>query len=163
MTFPSGKIIMVNWIINLINLKSNVNIRPYLLESIQRLRQKCEVIIFTSSHYTYADIIINYLDPKRELFDKRLYRSSCVLSHEELYLKDLRIFQNCRNLKNLILIDNAAYSFGFQLDNGIPIIPFYENKLDTELRDVTDFILEKLVDVDDVRPVLRKELCLRRI
>ena len=24
------------------------------------------------------------------------------------------------------MVDNAVYSFGFQLDNGIPIIPFYD-------------------------------------
>jgi CTD small phosphatase-like protein 2 len=30
-------------------------------------------------------------------------------------------------------VDNAVYSFGYQLDNGIPIIPFYEDKRDEEL------------------------------
>lgn len=25
-----------------------------------------------------------------------------------------------------MLVDNAAYSYAFQLDNGIPILPFYE-------------------------------------
>jgi CTD small phosphatase-like protein 2 len=28
----------------------------------------------------------------------------------------------------MVLIDNAAYSYAFQLDNGIPIIPYYEGK-----------------------------------
>lgn len=26
----------------------------------------------------------------------------------------------------MILVDNAAYSYAFQLENGIPILPFYE-------------------------------------
>lgn len=25
----------------------------------------------------------------------------------------------------MVLVDNSAYSFAFQLDNGIPILPFY--------------------------------------
>jgi len=25
-------------------------------------------------------------------------------------------------------VDNAVYSFGYQLDNGIPIIPYYDDK-----------------------------------
>ncbi len=37
-------------------------------------------------------------------------------------------------MENLLLVDNAAYSYGFQLDNGIPIIPYYDNKKDTELK-----------------------------
>jgi CTD small phosphatase-like protein 2 len=48
-------------------------------------------------------------------------------------VKDLRIFKN-RNLKDIILVDNAGYSFGFQINNGIPIIPFYNNKKDRELK-----------------------------
>lgn len=30
----------------------------------------------------------------------------------------------------MILVDNAAYSYAFQIDNGIPIIPYYEGKID---------------------------------
>lgn len=40
-----------------------------------------------------------------------------------MFVKDLRVIN--RNLSDMILIDNAAYSYSFQLDNGIPIIPFY--------------------------------------
>ena len=33
----------------------------------------------------------------------------------------------------MVLIDNAFYSFAFQIDNGIPIINFYDDKDDKEL------------------------------
>ena len=59
-------------------------------------------------------------------------------------------------LKHLVLIDNAAYSYSLQLDNGIPIIPFYASKKDTELHELAAFLLT-LVDVEDVRPVLREK------
>jgi CTD small phosphatase-like protein 2 len=39
-------------------------------------------------------------------------------------VKDLRIIN--RNLSDMVLVDNAAYSYAFQLENGIPILPFYE-------------------------------------
>lgn len=42
----------------------------------------------------------------------------------------MRILAN-RDLKNIVLVDNAAYSFGFQINNGIPIIPFYDDPNDT--------------------------------
>ena len=71
-----------------------------------------------------------------------------------MYLKDLRILKD-RDLKDLILVDNAAYSFGLQIDNGIPIIPFYENKKDRELKEVADFILDYLNDAYDVRDVIK--------
>lgn len=43
-----------------------------------------------------------------------------------MHIKDLRVIN--RNLKDLVLVDNAAYSYAFQLDNGIPIIPYVDNK-----------------------------------
>ena len=41
-------------------------------------------------------------------------------------MKDLRIIAN-RSLKDMVIVDNAVYSFAFQLDNGIPIVPFYSD------------------------------------
>lgn len=46
-----------------------------------------------------------------------------------MFIKDLRIFGN-RNLDNIVLVDNAPYSYYFQLSNGIPILPFYNSKSD---------------------------------
>jgi CTD small phosphatase-like protein 2 len=49
-----------------------------------------------------------------------------------MHIKDLRILG--RDLSELVLIDNAAYSFVHQLDNGIPIIPYYRGEKDYELK-----------------------------
>ena len=57
-------------------------------------------------------MVLNYLDPKKELIDKRLYRESCMKTDEGVYIKDLRIIRN-RKLKDMVIIDNAVYSFGF--------------------------------------------------
>lgn len=54
-----------------------------------------------------------------------------------MYVKDLRIFEHCRRMEDIVIVDNAVYSFGFQLENGIPIIPFYEDKEDEELLHLT--------------------------
>jgi len=61
------------------------------------------------------------------LIDFRLYRDHCIRTKEGIYVKDLRILMN-QDLSQTILVDNAVYSFGFQLDNGIPIIPFYDRQ-----------------------------------
>lgn len=56
-----------------------------------------------------------------------MYRENCVTTDEGIYIKDLRIFAN-RNIDDIVIVDNAVYSFGYQIENGIPIIPFYDNK-----------------------------------
>lgn len=49
-----------------------------------------------------------------------------------------------------MIVDNAVYSFGFQLDNGIPIIPYYQDEDDEELFHLIPY-LEVLSKCEDVR------------
>ena len=48
------------------------------------------------------------------------------------FIKDLRIIKN-RKLKDIVLVDNLIHSFGLQIENGIPILDFIDNKNDMEL------------------------------
>ena len=47
-------------------------------------------------------------------------------------MKDLRVIGN-RDLKDMVIVDNSVYSFAFQIDNGIPIIPFYKDPNDEDV------------------------------
>jgi len=76
--------------------------------------------------------VIDLLDPDKTLIDKRLYREHCIQTPEGIYIKDLRVIGN-RDLRHILIVDNATYSFGYQLDNGIPIVPFYDDPADEEL------------------------------
>lgn len=74
------------------------------------------------------------------------------------YVKDLRIID--REPSKMVLVDNAAYSYVFQLDNGIPIIPYYNGSQDFELKALQAY-LQKFLFVDDVRTVNRNTFKLR--
>ena len=71
-------------------------------------------------------------------------------------MKDLRIFGN-RNLKDLLIVDNATYSFALQLENGVPIIPYYENKEDDELKILIAY-LKSMAGVPDIREANKNHL-----
>ena len=77
-----------------------------------------------------------------------------------LRIKDLRIIKN-RSLNDIILVDNLVHSFGLQIDNGIPVLEFRDNKQDQELLGLEKILME-LKDVDDVRPALSSKLALRK-
>jgi hypothetical protein len=55
-----------------------------------------------------------------------------------------------RKMENVCIVDNAVYSFGFQLDNGIPIIPFYDDPNDEELHHLV-FYMKCLSQLEDMR------------
>ena len=64
-----------------------------------------------------------------------------------------------RGLEDIIIVDNLVHSFGLQLENGIPILEFTNNREDNELIGLENFLME-LKDVPDVRKVLEKKLSL---
>lgn len=77
------------------------------------------------------------------------------------FIKDLRIIKN-RELKDIILVDNLAHSFGFQIDNGVPILEFHNNKKDAELKFLADYLIEA-ADFNDVREFNRKKMRLNEL
>lgn len=77
-----------------------------------------------------------------------------------MYIKDLRVLMN-RSMSDIILVDNAAYSFAFQIDNGLPILPYYDNKSDIELKHLMNF-LKSVHHVRDIREVNKKLLKVSR-
>jgi len=79
----------------------------------------------------------------------KLNKNSSPLLKEFLYIKDLRIIENI-SLEKTIIIDNSVLSFCLQLENGIPIFPFYNDRTDSELRMLVNY-LNHLSTVNDVR------------
>ena len=90
-----------------------------------------------------------------------MYREDCIKTTDNVYIKDLRIFRN-RELKDIVIVDNAVYSFGFQLANGIPIIPFREDPEDNEFKSLMH-CLEIIAKADDVRDVNRELFSLEKV
>jgi CTD small phosphatase-like protein 2 len=82
----------------------------------------------------------------------RMFRESC-LSVEGNFLKDLNVLG--RDLKKSVLVDNSPHAFGYQVDNGIPIESWFDDRNDSELLKLERF-LRTLHGVKDVRTVVRK-------
>jgi CTD small phosphatase-like protein 2 len=98
----------------------------------------------------YANEILNIIDPGNELICYRLFNEHCYRTASGHFIKDLRIIKN-RDLGNMVIVDNAAYSYAMQTDNGVPIIPFFNDKSDSELSDLVVYLTElsKSKDVRD--------------
>ena len=81
------------------------------------LSEYFELILFTSALKSYADKVLEKLDPKNSYFSHRFYREDCVMFEENLFVKDLRRIGN-RKLEvikyynqNMLIVDNASYSY----------------------------------------------------
>jgi len=134
--------------------KVGINIRPYIFECLKKIQKYYNMIIFTASDQQYADAVINLIDQNKDFFKFRLYRHNCFevkieTQSKPIYVKDLRIIKNIP-LENMLLIDNSVLCFAYQLDNGIPILPYYNNKDDKEMEKLENYLI-KIAKLDDLK------------
>eukprot|EP00667_Euglena_gracilis_P009167 EG_transcript_9306 len=136
----------------------NCRTRPGLEEFLEYIKNRFEVVIFTASQKVYANKLLDILDPTQEIFHHRVFREGCT-NVEGNYLKDLSALG--RDLGRTVIVDNSPQAFAYQLDNGIPILSWFESPHDRELFKVIP-LLDRLLEAEDVRPALRQRFQLYR-
>ena len=127
-------------------------VRNNAFSFLQNVSKYFDVGIFTASVKEYADAVISFLDPENKLIKFRLYRNNCINFNNSFYVKDLRIFKNV-DLRNIVLLDNSIYSFAAQINNGILINSFFNNKNDEELNNAFEYLINYILPSDDVKKV----------
>ena len=127
-------------------------LRPGLLEFLEFASKNFELVVYTASEKIYADAIINYIEKDKKYFSMRLYRNSCIFIEPGLFIKDLRIFTPYRKMEDIILVDNSLFAFCNQLNNGILITSFFEDKTDNFLQNLEGY-LEMIKNVNDIREI----------
>jgi CTD small phosphatase-like protein 2 len=101
------------------------------------------------------------VDPQGTLFKFRLYRQHCICTQDGIYIKDLSFIKS-HTLADILLVDNSVCSFGIQLDNGIPIVPFYHDAEDQELVHLASYALT-IASKKDMVSVNRDTFKLRKL
>ena len=128
-----------------------VLVRPGAENFLKNISKFFEVVIFTASLSNYASPLLDILDPENNI-KYRLYRDHCTFING-IYIKDLKKLN--RNLKDLIIVDNSPLAYAFDIDNGLPIKTWYEDKNDDELNKISK-LLEFLAKTKDVRKYINK-------
>ena len=155
----------------LIHFKVNPNketsgvlqLRPYIYEFLDSVKQYYELVVFTAATQDYADPLIDAIEEKKKYFDYRLYRIHTTIINND-FVKDLSKLG--RNLSKVIIVDNMPQNYQLQPNNGINIRPFWgKDQNDMALKDLIDILLniarKKMNVVNGLR--LYKEDIVRKI
>jgi len=66
-------------------------------------------------------------------------------------------------LKDVILVDNSIFSCALQLDNGVPVLPFFFDQEDRELLFLQEYLKDKVYPAKDVRIENKKAFDLKSL
>ena len=135
-----------------------INIRPCWKKTLNLIKRHYHIVVFTASHQAYADAVLDFMDPSKKYFKYRLYRNNCSLVNvdgAQFYVKDLDIFDENYDLKDIVIIDNSVLSFIYHLENGIPIVPYYNEDKDGSLY-VVGLYLMHIYKENDLREANKK-------
>lgn len=124
-----------------------------MIETIKKLSEIFELMVFSDGLREVHNRILGKIDPENKYFSFKLYKDHCYMTDQGYFIKDLRVIN--RPFSSIVLVDNSTCSFGFQLSNGIPIIPFTGDKEDSELLLLGEYLLH-LQDSVDVRQTNRE-------
>jgi TFIIF-interacting CTD phosphatase-like protein len=133
-------------------LSWRVRVRPYAIEMIESLHKAGYEIVLWSSAFNHEVM------EKVNSFDSKGMTSK--LFKEQMNLKNGVIFKNLdrlnkRDLSNVILIDFDDMGPKMWPDNCIPVKNWTDDLKDTELKDVTQFLLDvQKYNVHDVRTII---------
>ena len=137
--------------------KIGVNVRPNWQTALDKIKEKYIIVVYTASHQSYADAVLDFMDPSNKYFPHRLYRNNCTsvkYEGKEVYIKDLSIFKGI-DLKDIVIIDNSVVSFAYHLYNGLPVLPYYDSENDKELLLLACY-LEYIAQYKDLREANKK-------
>ena len=133
-----------------------MKIRPFVFSFLKKMSLYYEIVVFTAATSSYAKIIVDYLDKDRKYISHIFSRGDCMETRNGFFIKDLRILGN-RTLNNLVIVDNLAHSFGFQVENGIPIVEFLGEQDDCELSYLSEYLIAAS-ESNDMREFNRENL-----
>ena len=87
-----------------------------------------DLLLWTAGIQSYADPIVDLLDPEQVIFSKLMYCTACTELADGRCVKDLKNIQVA--LSRVLILDNGEKSYAFQPTNGIS--DFAASNLDTD-------------------------------
>ena len=134
--------------------KCILHLRPGLFWFLSKVKPFYELITFTSASKEYAKPIINEIELKNKYFDYNFFREHSVISGND-FVKD--ISRIGRDMKKIIIVDNMEQNFRLNKKNGIKIKPFYADKNDKILYELSKIlVMIAMKEYDDLTKALQQ-------
>ena len=125
-----------------------IELRRGMKESLQRLKQKYKIILYTASHANYANEIIKLIEQEDVIFSEVYSRNNCELKNG-IFIKNIDLIS--KNYKRIVCIDDNPSVWNES--NNVYICKKYKGGFDDEFVRIEQLLSSCNVN-DDVRDVI---------
>lgn len=99
-------------------------LRPHLIPFLEKLATEFELVLFTSATVDYTKFFFDILNQQTKgALSGYIHREHCINLLRGIFVKSLEVVTD-RQPKNVLLVDNSVLSFGWALENGVPVMPW---------------------------------------
>ena len=130
-------------------------VRPGAVELLEKMHPFYEIIIYSSGTEGYVWEILESIEGLSEYIDLVLTYQHCE-QYGNIIVKNANILAD-RDLDEIIIIDDKISYWPKQLDNIIPIKPFFPEEVDTAVMDKIEALLQALGRERNVRRYIAEE------
>ena len=99
----------------------SLHYRPGLIEFLEDMKTKYELIIYSSLNKTYVDAIVRCIEENEKYFEYIFGEDFCIFANISYGVKCLDFLFGNRTKDDIILVDTTAKSLPFYSDNFVPI------------------------------------------
>ena len=127
------------------NTQITYTIRPYFLRFLRQCSLLFEIIIFTKFEPEFSIDILSTICSDADLVDSLLCKENCSLLGDKT-IKELKIIQN-RQKKNILILDHELSMWPFDIQNVVPLEPFFGSPQDIQLLFIFDLLRKKVKQI----------------
>ena len=132
-------------------VSAKMTMRPLAREFLQAVSQQYDLAVYTASEATYAEAVVDWLDPARTLIKAVFSREHCLKTEGGVTVKFLPHILGLQMSSLALLVDNSPQCLALQPDRAIPILPFTYDEEDRELEKLADLLLHAKSTLEPIR------------
>jgi len=111
-----------------------LHFRPFIFDFLNDMKDKFELILYSSLNPTYVSAIVECLERKEKYFVHRFGEDFCIFANLSYGVKCLDFLLGNRNQEDIILVDTTVKCLPHYPDNFVPVPAYsWKNSKDQEL------------------------------
>ena len=141
-------------------VSAKMTMRPGAKEFLKVVSRHYDLVVYTASESTYAQAVVDWLDPSATLIKAIFSREHCLKTGGGVTVKYLPHILGHKQSSKALLVDNSPQCLALQPCQSIPILPFTYDANDSELEKLSNLLVHAALEQAEPMRFVNNYFCL---